>query len=823
MTTPPAPLDAAALRRRCDPDRLGFETTAELPEIDQVPGQERAVEAVRFGIGMRSEGYNIYALGPNGTGKHRLILEFLTRQAATEKTPDDWCYVNNPDVPHKPRMLRLPAGRGAPLKADMEHLVEDARVALLRLFESTDYRTRRQAVDEEFKEWHERVFGGIQRDAEEHAIALVRTPVGMALAPTRDGEVLSPDDFRKLPAAEQERFKANMASLQERLQKALEEIPQWEKKQREKVRQLNRDMTRYAVSHLIQDLRKKYADLPAVVAYLDMVEADIVDNAQQFISTEQPQPEAGGGMPPVTAKAAGNPAFNRFQVNLLVDNGGCKGAPVIHEDHPAYPNLVGRVEHISQFGALVTDFTLIKAGALHRANGGYLVLDARRVLMQPFAFEELKRVLRSREIKIESLSQALSIVSTVSLEPEPIPLNVKIVLVGDRMIYYLLSAYDPEFDELFKVAVDFDDQTAYTDENVGQFARLIGTIARRENLKPFDRTAVARIVEQASRAAQDTEKITTHIRSIADLVREANHWSRDNGTKVVTAADVDRAIAAQIRRAGRVRDRVHETIARGTVMIDTTGATVGQINGLSVLSLGGFAFGQPSRITARVRLGRGEVIDIERRAELGGPLHSKGVMILSGYLGSHFAAERPLSLSASLVFEQSYGGVDGDSASLAELCALISALAEVPIRQSFAMTGSVNQHGQAQPIGGVNEKIEGFFDVCSRLGLTGEQGVIIPSTNVRHLMLRPDVVEACAAGRFRVHAVSTVNEALALLTGLPAGDRDAAGAFPEGSVNRRAEARLIAFSEKARAFGRPFPDGSGEAGTGKNNSSGQAG
>ncbi|MFO1190059.1 MAG: ATP-binding protein [Alphaproteobacteria bacterium] len=823
MTTPPAPLDAAALRRRCDPRRFGFETTAELPEIDQVPGQERAVEAVRFGIGMRSEGYNIYALGPNGTGKHRLILEFLNRQAATERTPDDWCYVNNPDMPHKPRTLRLPAGRGAPLKADMEHLVEDARVALPRLFESNDYRTRRQAVDEEFKEWHERIFGGIQRDAEEHAIALVRTPVGMALAPTREGEVLSPDDFRKLPAAEQESFKANMASLQERLQKALEEIPQWEKKQREKVRQLNRDMTRYAVSHLIQDLRKKYADLPAVVAYLDTVEGDIVENAQQFISPEQPQPETGGGMTPVTAKAAGNPAFNRFQVNLLVDNGGCKGAPVIHEDHPAYPNLVGRVEHIAQFGALVTDFTLIKAGALHRANGGYLILDARRVLMQPFAFEELKRVLRSREIKIESLSQALSIVSTVSLEPEPIPLNVKIVLVGDRMIYYLLSAYDPEFDELFKVAVDFDDQTSYTDENIDLFARLIGTIARRENLKPFDRTAVARIVEQASRAAQDTEKITTHIRSIADLVREANHWSQDKGAKAVTAADVDHAIAAQIRRADRVRERVHENIVRGTVMIDTAGATVGQINGLSVLSLGGFSFGQPSRITARVRLGRGEVIDIERRAELGGPLHSKGVMILSGYLGSHFAAERPLSLSASLVFEQSYGGVDGDSASLAELCALISALAEIPIRQSFAMTGSVNQHGQVQPIGGVNEKIEGFFDVCARKGLTGEQGVIIPSTNIRHLMLRPDVVEACAAGRFRVHAVSTVNEALALLTGLPAGERDAAGTFPDGSVNRRAEARLIAFGEKARAFGRPPPNGSGETGSGKSDSAGQSG
>ena len=823
MTTPPMPLEAAQLRRRCDPERFDFKTTAELPEIDRVPGQERAVEAVRFGIGMRSEGYNIYALGPNGTGKHRLILEFLNRQAATEPTPDDCCYVNNPDVPHRPRMLKLPAGRGAPLKSDMERLVEDARLALPRLFESDEYRTRRQAVDEEFKEWHERTFGDIQRDAEEHSIALVRTPVGMALAPTREGEVISPDDFRKLPAADQDKFKANMTRLQERLQKALEEIPQWEKKQREKVRQLNRDMTRYAVSHLIQDLRKKYTDLPSVIAYLDTVEGDLVDNAQQFFTAEQPPADPSMAIGPVMGRAASNMAFNRFQVNLLVDNGGCKGAPVIHEDHPAYPNLVGRVEHISQFGALVTDFTLIKAGALHRANGGYLVLDARRVLMQPFAFEELKRVLRSREIRIESLGQALSIISTVSLEPEPIPLDVKIVLVGDRMIYYLLSAYDPEFDELFKVAVDFDDQAPYNDENIGLFARLIGTVARRENLKPFDRGAVARVVEQASRAAQDSEKLSTHIRSIADLVRESNHWAKDNGSTAVTAADVDRAIAAQIRRADRVRERVHESIVRGTTLIDTAGAAVGQINGLSVLAMGGFAFGQPSRITARVRLGRGEVIDIERRAELGGPLHSKGVMIITGFLGSHFVAERPLSLSASLVFEQSYGGVDGDSASLAELCALISALAEVPIKQSFAVTGSINQHGLVQPIGGVNEKIEGFFDVCSRQGLTGAQGVIIPATNVKHLMLRPDVVEAAAAGRFRVHAVSTLNEALALLTGLPAGERDAAGAFPEGSVNRRAEARLIAFGEKARAFGREAAGPADDQATAKNNAADKSG
>jgi lon-related putative ATP-dependent protease len=476
---------------------------------------------------------------------------------------------------------------------------------------------------------------------------------------------------------------------------------------------------------------------------------------------------------------------------------------VIYEDHPIYNNLVGRIEHLAQMGALLTDFTLIKSGALHRANGGYLILDARQLLLQPYAWDALKRVLRSRELRIESLGQALSLVSTVSLEPQPIPLDVKVVLVGERLLYYLLHRYDPDFGELFKVEADFSEGMDRTSENNLLYARLLATLIRREKLRSLDRGAVARVIEQSARAMGDAEKLSVHLLSIVDLLREADYWADVADNDAMTAADVQRAIDAQIHRADRLRERLQERIQRGTILIDTAGERVGQVNGLSVLQLGHFAFGRPNRITARVRLGKGEVVDIEREVELGGPIHSKGVLILSGFLSGRYVVDRPLSLSASLVFEQSYGGVEGDSASMAELCALLSALADVPIKQSWAMTGSVNQHGEAQPIGGVNEKIEGFFDVCQARGLPGEQGVIIPVSNVKDLMLRPDVVEAVRAGRFHVHAVQTVDRALELLTGMPAGERDEEGNFPEGSINQRVEARLIDLVEKQRMYAAP--------------------
>jgi len=804
------PLPAHQLRQRCDPSQFDFETTDELDDLSEIVGQERAVDAILFGIGIRREGYNLFALGPSGTGKRTTIGQFLDRQAATEPTPSDWCYVNNFEQPHKPRKLRLPPGQGVALRKDMEQLMGELRAAIPAAFEGEDYRTRRQEVEEEFKERQEKTFSAVQQQAQERSIALIRTPTGLALAPLREGEVISPDEFQKLPEEERRRFEEDISELQEQLQDVLHQVRRWEREAREKVRELDRQVAMFAVCHWIDELREKYADLPDVVDYLNAVQRDVVENVDEFRKlrgAEESSQIAGMPLPP---PLAGPPLFRRYQVNVLVDHSESEGAPVIFEEYPTYNNLVGRIEHIAQMGALVTDFNLIKPGALHRTNGGYLILDAHQLLLQPYAWDGLKRALRAREVRIEPLGQALSLVSTISLEPEPIPLDVKVILVGERLLYYLLYQHDPDFSELFKVEVDFNEEMERSPENNLLYAHLIGMKARQEKLRPFDRGAVARIIERSARIAGDAEKLSAHMLSVADLLREADYWAEAAGNPVVTAADVQRAIDAQIRRADRARERVQERIQRGTILIDTTGERVGQVNGLSVIGLGNFAFGQPNRITARVRLGKGEVIDIEREVELGGPIHSKGVLILASFLGARYANERPLFLSASLVFEQSYGGIEGDSASMAELCALLSALAEVPIKQSRALTGSVNQHGEAQPIGGVNEKIEGFFDVCKVRGLTGEQGVIIPASNVQHLMLRQDVVEAAEAGLFHVYPVQTVDQALELLTGVPAGERDAEGNFPEGSVNQRVEARLVELAEKQRDFAAPTGPGPGK-------------
>jgi lon-related putative ATP-dependent protease len=794
------PLSVQRLHQRCDPAQFEFETTAELEDLNEVLGQDRAVEAIRFGIGIQREGYNLFALGPSGTGKRTTIRQFLDQKAAAEPIPPDLCYVNNFEQPHKPRLLRLPPGEGSVLRKDMEQLIEELRTSIPTAFESEDYRTRKQEVEEEFKDCQEKAFGEVQKQAQERGVALMRTPVGLAFAPLKEGQVVSPDEFQKLPEEERKKVEADIEQLQGRLQDVIAQVRKWEREAREKVKELDCEIAMFAVGHLIDDLRNKHAQLPEVVAHLDAVQKDVIENVDEFRQVEESSQFMGIPLP---RSLMGPPLFRRYQVNVLVDHGESKGAPVVYEDHPTYNNLVGYIEHIAQMGALVTDFNLIKPGAMHRANGGYLILDARELLLQPYAWEGLKRALRAREVRIESLAQALSLISTVSLEPETVPLDVKVVLVGERLLYYLLYQYDPDFGELFKVEADFNEEMTRTLENNLLYARLIATMARKEGLRPFDRVAVARVIEHSARIASDAEKLSVHLLSISDLLREADYYADTNSNGAVTAADVQRAIDAQIRRADRLRERVQEGIERGTILIDTSGERVGQVNGLSVIGLGNFAFGHPSRITARVRLGKGEVVDIEREVELGGPIHSKGVLILSGFLASRYAADRPLSLSASLVFEQSYSGVEGDSASLAELCALLSALADAPIKQSLAVTGSVDQYGQVQPIGGVNEKIEGFFDICEARGLTGEQGVIVPTSNVQHLMLRQDVVEAVKAGQFRVYAVETVDQAIELLTSVPAGERDAEGNFPEGSINRRVEARLVELSEKQRAFGEP--------------------
>ncbi|MEJ2508397.1 MAG: ATP-binding protein [Gammaproteobacteria bacterium] len=788
-------LSVEELYQRCDPALLDFETTDELEDLSEVIGQERAIGALHFGVGIRKKGYNLYVLGPPGLGKHNVVKTYLQTKAAEAPAPADWCYVNDFDDPNRPRALRLPAGRGAALRRDMHHLVEDLLSAIPAAFDAEEYQARAKELEKEFHERQEKALGELQERAQAQHIALLRTPGGFAFAPMRDEEVMSPEEFAKLPEDEQKTLESQVGELQEELQKVLRQVPQWRKETRDKLKALNQETTLLAVGHEIDALRESYVEFPEVLAFLDAVQQDIVENVDDFRNQEEvPENQLGRA-------AMREPAFRRYQVNVIIDHDEETAAPVVYENNPTHDNLVGRIEHLAQMGTLVTDFMLIKSGALHRANGGYLILDAQKVLTQPFVWEALKRALFAEQIRIESLGQMLSVISTVSLEPEPIPLDVKIVLLGDRMLYYLLYEYDPEFGELFKVAADFEEQIDRSPENTRLYARMLATVARQEKLQPFDRGAVARLIEHAARRVEDTEKMSTHMSGIADLLREADHWASQAGRSSVTTADVDHAITQQIYRAGRIQQRLQEAIRRGTLLIDSEGQQVGQVNGLTIIELGGFLFGHPTRITATARLGEGEVVDIEREVELGGASHSKGVLILSSFLSARYALDRPLSLVASLVFEQSYGYVDGDSASMAELCALLSVLADVPVRQSFAVTGSVNQLGHVQPIGGVNEKIEGFFDVCKARGLTGEQGVIIPSTNVKHLMLREDVREAAEQGQFAIYAVETVDEAIALLTGLPAGERGEEGKFAEGSVNRRVEDRLLEFSELRQEFG----------------------
>lgn len=786
------PLDADLLCAQCDPDQFDFTSTEQLEDLPEFFGQTRALEAIDFGTSIQHRGYNMFVLGPAGTGRHSLVRQFLNNRSADQKNPSDWVYVNNFSHPHKPDAIPMPAGRASGLSSDMDRLVDELRSAIPAVFDSEDYRIRLQEIDQELKDRQEHAFSELQEQATKHNISMLRTPTGFAFAPVRNGEVITPEEYDKLPDNEKARIEEIVDNLQEALQTVVNQIPLWVKETREKVKALNREMTRFAVGHLIDEIKTGYRDLPEVIGYLDAVENDVIENAEDFLEREERTLSL--------LDLTGQPSFRRYKVNVLVDNSQNNGAPVVYEDNPTFQNLVGRAEHASHMGTLVTDFTLIKAGALHRANGGYLILDADKLLSSPYAWNGLKRALFSNEIKIESLGELLSVISTVSLEPESIPLDVKVVLIGERLLYYLMVEYDPDVPELFKVEADLDDSIDRSKENVSTYARLIATHVRERNMLHFDHTAVARVIEESARLEEDSRKLTTHLLSITDLLCESDFIARKNGHQLVTAADVQQAIDAQLRRSDRVLTRLQENMLRGITLIETQGATVGQVNGLTVIELGNVMFGQPSRITATARMGEDELTDIESEVELGGSIHSKGVLIISSFLKSRYSRHAPLSLSASVTFEQSYGKVEGDSASVGELCALLSAIAGVPIQQSLAVTGSVNQLGQVQAIGGVNEKIEGFFDLCKLRGMKGEQGVIIPASNVQHLMLKQEVVAAARAGRFSIYAVETVDEAAALLTGLVAGEPDAEGNYPAGTLNERVETRLMQFAEMRREF-----------------------
>lgn len=789
-------LEAAQLYQSCDPAGLQFHTTADLEDLHAAFGQARALDALEFGVGVSHEGYNLYVMGTSGLGKHTTVSKILEELAAQRPQPPDWCYVNNFRNPHNPRALRLPLGGGVTLQRDMQSLVKDLQTMLPAAFESDEYRTRVQELNDEFKAREEKSFAEVADEARRKEIMLLRTPGGYTLAPIHNDNVLDPKEFSKLSDAKKQEIEQKTEEVRQSLRRTIHQIAAWQQEHSRRLEQLNEETASIIVNRRLAELESRYHHLPDVLAYLAEVKSDLIENADEFRQGPEEKTSPFEFMQRFTP-------FNRYFVNVVVDNSANEGAPVVYEDNPTYQNLIGRIEHLAQLGTLLTDFTLIKSGALHRASGGYLLLDAYKVLVNPFAWDALKRVLRAREVRIQSLEQMLSLVSTISLEPEPIPLDVKVVLIGERLLYYMLNKYDPEFSLLFKVEADFAEDIDRTPDNTQLYARMIASLQRREKLQPMDRGAVARLIEYAARLADDGEKLSLHMGGLVDLLRESDYWSRRAGKDVIRSEDVEQTIATRIHRADQVRERAQESILRNIRLIDTEGSVIAQINGLAVVQLGKFAFGFPSRITATARFGEGKVVDIEREVKLGGAIHSKGVLILSSYLASRFAHDQPLSLSASLAFEQSYEPVEGDSASVAELCALLSALSRIPLRQELAVTGSVNQQGEVQAIGGVNEKIEGFFDICRARGLNGNHGVIIPEANRKHLMLRRDVVEAVRDGRFHVYAVTHADTAMEILTGMPAGSADAAGEFPDDTVNGKVQRRLRELSRLQQSYRHP--------------------
>ncbi len=781
---PIRPLTPREATRTCRSASFPFKTTDNLKPLTAFLGQERAQTAIRYALAMEQRGYNVYAVGTDGLGKRTLVLRFLEEHARALSAVDDWCYVNNFDNAREPRILRLPAGTGCKLKRDMEKLLTELGEAIPQAFDNDKYYQRVEVLKAALMKQQQQILSAVAKEAESRSLKMVlNTPGGYSFVPVNGEEILDPEGFKKLPPAKQNKYKRDLDEMDGRLRAALREINQRDQVHRRKGRQLNEETAELVVTHLVDELIGQYEHLELVATHLRRVKQDLIENFSIFLPNGEEQPEA-------SASVIGNNTPPRYQINVMVSHEAAHGAPVVVDDLPAHNNLVGRIEQVTYMGTVATDFTLIRPGSLHKANGGYLVVEVAKLLEQPFVWESLKRTLRSGLIQVDALERMLTFTGTISLEPEPIPANVKVVLLGDHHMLYLLRELDPDFDELFRVVADFEDDMERTGPNELLYARFIAGMVQQQGLLPLEKSAVSRTIELAARWAGDQNKLSLHAASLQETLREATFCAREAKRKKVTADDIRQARARQQHRVGRVRDQYLETLHKNLLMIDVKGREVGQINALTVLMLPGFEFGMPSRITATTRYGDGEVIDIERSVQLGGKIHSKGVMIMSAFISTLFAQERPIPLSAQMVFEQSYYGVEGDSASLAELCALLSSLSGIPISQSFAMTGSVNQFGAVQAIGGVNEKVEGFFDACRMLDTHVGKAVIVPKSNVQNLMLRDDVLEAVEKGEFRVYGAEHVDEAAELLMDVPAGKALKKGGFTPGSIYARVLERI---------------------------------
>lgn len=812
-----APLLPERLRWRCDPDQLGFATTDTVPPLDVMVGQDRALDAIALGITLDAVGYNLFVVGPIGTGRMTTVRAAVARAAAAEPVPSDWGYLHSFQDPYRPIAVRLPPGLAPVLARDLDQFIASCRRDIPRVLESEQYEQRKATVLQSIERQREALLTGLHDVAARLGYTVQASPMGIVSVPlSATGQPMTREVFELLPEARKAELRAKGQELQREIDEVIRASRRLEREAQERIRALEREAALSAVGHLLDALHTRYAQYPRVVAHLDAIQADLVEHLDEIRS---PRPAAEA--PPLAAQTVGQLGgqfLERYRVNVLVTHDPSDGAPVVFEPNPTYYNLVGRLDYRPGMLTMLTDFTQIKAGALHRANGGYLILQARDVLVNPFAWEALKRALRDREVRVENLGEQLSAIPVSTLKPEPIPLDVKIVLIGDLTTYMLLLRLDEDFARLFKVKAQFGPAMDRTPETVAAYAGFVSRQVREQHLLPFAAGAVAAIVEHGARLIEHQERLTTRFAVVSEVIVEADYWARQARHAIVEAADVERALAERERRANLLEEEIQRAIDEGTIAIDVTSRAVGQINGLAIMDLGDYTFARPSRITARTALGEDGVVNVEREAELSGPTHSKGVLILTGYLLGTYAQDRPLALSARLTFEQTYSEVDGDSASSAELYALLSSLAELPIRQGIAVTGSVNQAGAVQAIGGVTEKIEGFYAVCKAAGLTGEQGVIIPEANARHLMLKHEIVEAARAGRFHVWAVRTIDEGIELLTGVPAGARGPDGTYPEGTVHGRVQRRLEAMARSLARFNEQVRATLGTDGTGPSRS-----
>lgn len=781
------------LKKFYDPNKLKFNDTSEVEPLYDVIGQERAVEAIEFGLKIKLRGYNIYLSGSTGTGKTSYAVNYIKSIAKKQQVPDDWCYVYNFEKPNNPIAVNLPAGKGKDFQKDIEEFVKFIEQEIPKVFDSEDYEREKSRISSEFQIKRNKLLENLDKDAEKRGFKVKTTSTGIYFLPIIDGKIVTEEEYETLEESQKYEIDGKSNKIQMETMEHIRKLKNLEKVVEEKIEKWEDKIVLFAIGMQIEDLKSKYAKYEKIVKYLCDIQEDILDNIELFKEEEgyENQPQL---LLPFVKKNEESPA-EKYTVNLVVDNSEQNGKPVIDDYNPTFYNLVGKFEYENEFGTMTTDYTMIKGGLFHQANGGYLILQVKDLLNNVQAWESLKRTLRTRQIVIENMKEQMGLVAISALKPEHIPLDIKVILVGSENVYQLLYEHDEEFRKLFKIKADFDDEIELNIKHVDKLCRFISSFCRRENTKHFDKTGVAKIIEYCSRLVEDQEKVSTKFNDIVEILCESSAYAEINKSDIVKDIHVKEAIEKKSFRSNKYDKKILELMDEGTILINTSGEKVGELNGLTIIDTGEFVFGKPSKITANTYIGENGIINIEREVEMSGTSHSKGVLILSGYIGENFAQKMPLTLSASLCFEQLYGGIDGDSASSAELYAIISSLSEVPIKQGVAVTGSINQKGEIQPIGGVTQKIEGFFELCSKRGLDGTQGVIIPHQNIKNLVLNDDVIQAVKNEKFSIYAIKTIQEGLEILTGVKAGKKNKNGNYPKSTVLGLAYEKLEKYSK----------------------------